>query len=1454
MVALIALVCIIAGGYFIYEKWFGKTVITLINFRDFQYAELKEVVKDLNVELKRVKFDKDNLISLTDESIVFLRCMGLRVVPEMKKLLKEASDSGVKITTFSPGSNVADIPNIGDEAANKLRLYKTNGGKRNLKNLFLYTRKNIDKKIVNDNIDEPEDIPGDQFFYLGDQEYFNSYKEYLEFYKKRGLYKKGAPKVALFSTIIGPRTIKRGHVDEMIKGLEKKGFNVFPVCAWKKRFEFLKEIEPDVAVVMAFFRFTSEQKKLIKYLKDKKIPMLCPVMVHEPVEKWMKSQNGIMGGMLTHSIVTPETDGGIEPMAFAAQFKNEEGLYLYGALKKRIKRICTRVENWIKLKRKANSKKKIAIVYYKGPGKNAMVAGGMEVVPSLYKLLKELKKRGYNTGILPEDEQAFYEIIQQKGPVIGSYAEGSMAEYMKNGDPHLLPVQEYNNWLDKDLELDLKAELIKQQGAPPGNYMGVVRGEKRYLAITRVKFGNITLLPQPMPGGGKDTSKLVHGVKKAPSHNYIAAYLWIKNGLKADALMHFGTHGSLEFTPWKQVALSDYDWPDLLIGDIPHPYLYIINNIGEAVLAKRRTAAVLVSHLTPPFTESDLYGDLAKLDDKVHAWMEAGDPLLKRSIENKIRTMVKAMDMNKDLQIKDEDMRGNEFIERVHDYLHKLESAKITQGLYTVGKGYSSKDLEDTARLMVIDPLSVSIARLRIAKGLERATVFDNPHNFSEKYRKPAEKMIEKMISGEKSAEEYISKEDMERVKRYDMYLENKRKKKKRMMSMMMSGAKPGGMMGMMSSMMKGPPPGIITEAVVADLKLCLNPETLKAELKGSGYERVAELSRRASLFKRFGKMKGGKGTDKWSTIFFELLGKKGNSGLLKKSEDLIKVAEKRALGKEKEYVSLVKGVYDNLKAVNIYRGYLKESPVREIEAMATVLEGGYIEPSPGADPIKNPRSIPTGRNLYAIDAEATPTEEAWETGKMLADKIIAASIKDKGEAPKKVAFTLWGGEFIRDKGTTIAEILWMLGVEPVRDRRGRVFDVKLVPSEKLKRARIDVLVQTSGQFRDVAASRIDLINKAVRLAAESRDEGYTNNVWQGSLNAEAVMKKRGITPEKARYFATARVFGGINGNYGTNIMDKVEASDTWEKDSKIAKQYMKNMGAVYMKDSWSEFLPGMFEAAVQNTDTVIQPRSSNQYGPLTLDHYYEFMGGICATVRTVTGKDPAAYFSDLRNNSSVRIESLKDAVWTEARTTLFNPRYIKALIRGGASSAEKFAETFRNTFAWNALKPADIDSEIWDEINRVYIDDKHKLELKKFFKRENPYALQEMTSVMLETARKGYWKPSKEVLVKIANLHVALVKEFKAGCSGFVCNNSKVRDMVAELVDSKELKDYRKSIDEARVKKADSREKEGMKLEKEKKPGEEPLIKIDSRMVIIIVSVLLAALILMGLIRKKRD
>ena len=1002
---------------------------------------------------------------------------------------------------------------------------------------------------------------------------------------------------------------------------------------------------------------------------------------------------------------------------------------------------------------------------------------------------------------LPANAQELAKMIQAQGAVFNSYAEGAFDEFMKNGNPELITKEQYESWVKESLRPEKYAEVVAADGEFPGNYMVTSDGR---LGVARLQFGNIVLMPQNAAGSGDNSFQVVHGTNAAPPHTYIASYLWMQHGFKADALIHFGTHGSLEFTPKKQVALCSNDWPDRLVGAVPHFYLYSIGNVGEGMMAKRRSYATLQSYLTPPFLESSVRGIYRELMEKIKIYNNSAK-------ENKeqeslaIKALTVKMGIHRDLgldSITNKPYTEDE-IARIENFAEELATEKITGQLYTMGVPYEPERITSSVYAMATEPIAYSLLALDKQRG--KATNAINKHRslFTQQYLNPARQLVEKLITNPAQATDElicrtagITPQELAKARQ----IEADRNAPKGMMAMMMAAAakqdkddknkKMGGHPAQQSE--KSPHEKI--------------PESMKEAMKKMGTN-----------------MDPGKAPKEYS------------------KEDI-------------EFSLAVTEVERTIKNIGNYKNALLTSPEEELASLMNALKGGYTTPTPGGDPIANPNTLPTGRNMYAINAEATPTESAWEKGIALAKQTIDTYKQRHNDSiPRKVSYTLWSSEFIETGGATIAQVLYMLGVEPVRDAFGRVSDLKLIPSAELGRPRIDVVVQTSGQLRDLAASRLFLINRAVEMAAGAKDDKYENQVATSVIEAERVLTEKGLSPKDAREISTFRIFGGINGMYGTGIQEMVESGDRWENESELATTYLNNMGAYYGSEkNWEVFQKFAFEAALTRTDVVVQPRQSNTWGALSLDHVYEFMGGMNLAVRNVTGKDPDAYLSDYRNRNNMKMQELKEAVGVESRTTILNPVYIKEKMKGGASSASEFAEVITNTYGWNVMKPAAIDKELWNNIYNVYVKDELNLGVKKYFEQQNPAALEEMTAVMLESARKGLWKASEEQVAELSKLHTEIVNNYRPSCSGFVCDNAKLRDYIASKADAPTAAQYKENISKIREAKASGNDK-GVVMKKEEmnQTTEEQTNTLSNVAVGIAVIIVLLALILF--VRKRR-
>lgn len=1341
----------------------GTTKVALVNFPNYQVARMSKSLDNNFIKLEQVGLDDFNKLGDYDAILVF--AMGIRMTDEHRALLEQLKEKNIPIISTAATDPMNKICSLDSLQEKKTGDYLSNGGSVNYRSLFNYIRKDLTgKKFFTGEIKEPVEISSDVLFHLDDEQIFETVDAFEKYYKEKGFYKEGAPKVALMVGMAGPFDTNKDHLDSLIRSLEQRNMNVYPVSSFAKRLEILQEIHPAAVIYMPHGRLLMGQgEKAVEWLKQENIPMFCPITINATYDNWMADKKGMSGGFMSQSIVTPELDGGFAPFALNAQFIDEDGLYLFKNIPGRLEQFSNTVANYLKLQTLPNKDKKIAIYYYKGPGKNALTAAGLEVTPSLYNFLKRLKTEGYDVSNLPDSEAKFEKMLMEQGPVFNHYAEGNIKKYLESGYPAWVTEPAYYGWLEDILTPAMLDTLTNHHGNHLGDFYTKEENRINEIAVTRIDLGNVVLLPQPTQGTGENSFAAVHGSNEVPPHHYIASYLWTQKDFQADALIHFGTHGSLEFIPGKQVALSSEDWTDRLVGSLPHFYLYTISDVGEALIAKRRSYAVTISHLTPPFMETGLRSEVNGLLNDIKRYLATD--IRDEALNLKIKNQTIHMGLHRDLQL--DSVRtvaySDEAIEKIENFAEELCSEKITGGVYTLGVPYEESKITSSVKLMCTEPIAFSLANLDKVQHKVTQKEIESQAFFNEHYRTKAQAAVKRVIENPSLANDPsllaslgVSNETVAKAERIKKASEPK-------MNRMMAA--------MMQKMQK-------------DAK-----EGKKPAIKGHGHPA--------------GIPKTGKMPDTVKKMLEKEAQQAKDTTTRKKPADGMRGASQQMDSASKEdivFADAVLNIRQAIQNVNTYRDYLCNSPKSELDAFVNALNGHYVAPTPGGDVISDPNVLPTGRNLYGINAEATPTPTAWEKGKELANSLLAAHAKAHGgKTPQKVSFTLWSGSFIESEGATIAQILYLLGVEPVRDQFNRVLDIRLIDVKELGRPRVDVVIQTSGQFRDVAASRLTLIQKAVDMAASAEDSG-DNFVAKGRNDAERLLLDKGFSPKEAREYATQRVFGGANGMYGTGITAMVESGDRWENESEIANVYLNNMGAVYGNDKdFGNFKAGIFEAALQNTEAVVQPRQSNTWGALSLDHVYEFMGGISLTVRNLTGNDPDAYFNDLRNRHKARLQDLTTAIGVETRSTLFNPAYMKEQVKEGASAANAMMETIRNTYGWNVMKPKAIDNEIWNQYYDIFVNDKLNVGIQSFFEKENPAALQEVTAVMMETARKGYWKASHEQLKGLAELHSELIKKYDAGCSGFVCDNGKLQSFIAQQMPQEQAKAYQSKIETAR-------------------------------------------------------
>ena len=1230
---VIGLIVLVVVWIVVYRHWIMPTRILIVN-----PLQAQAVAIALNNDSKDIRVTcvtKENAHHFDKFDAILLYGMSLFLDEEQTEELEYAAQKGIPIFTKSVRHSQFSVNrNLSTEEQGVLQTYLTNDNQHNYRNFLRYMRHIATPDRWGDqDYEEPIVMPDNLFYHREYGKYFDTPDELTKYLQEKGIYNKGGRTLGLIGGINLPTEGNRDHIDTLITKLTESGFNVYPIAGYGNgRANLIRKLHPDAMVYLATGRIGNDS--LTNWLHAEHIPIFVPFPLARTREEWLDDDKPITGGVLTARVVLPEVDGAIYPLCIATQNETGEGFLRRTPEIQRIDAFVEHINKYMALRDKANKDKRIAICYFKKPGNDALIASGMEVVPSLYNFLLRLREEGYNVDGLPATVEEFGARMHKDGAVMGAYARGAQENFMNTAHPVWLSSKQYEQWAQETLLPEKYAEVIERYGEAPGDILA--RGDS--LAVACVQYGNVLLFPQPRPAIGEDDFKLVHGAKVAPPHNYIAAYLYMNKGFSADAIIHFGTHGNLEFTPGKNVGLKESDWSDALLANLPHFYFYTTANVGEGTIAKRRTHAALVTYLTPPYAESGMRQRLSSLLDDIHKALEEDN---NSSLGIKIKRETVKLGLHRDLGLDSllTTPYSREELEQLDNFAEEIANEKMQGAYYTLGKPYNNKDLMTTVLAVAADPLA------------------------------------------------------------YEMATRDRDK-------------------------------GVITTEQLKDFSYV-------------NHHYLADAKRRITAL------------------------------LQNPPRDTALVAPE-------------------LRPALMYKDLFVTSTSNEFNTMVNALNGGTIYPTPGGDPVLNPNVLPTGRNMYSINAEATPNEKAWEDGKRIAEETIKKYVDKHGEYPRKISYTFWAGEFITTEGATLAQAFWMLCIEPVRDQQGRVVDLKLVPSEELGRPRINVVVQVSGQLRDIAASRLKMITEAVRLASEAKDDVYPNYVAEGTLTQEAELVQKGVAPKQAREMSTMRVFGPVNNGYSTGIMGYTENSGTWEKENEIAQGYLNNMGAAYGDDeNWGGFQKDLFASALSETDVVIQPRQSNTWGPLSLDHVYEFTGGLSLAVKTVTGKEPEAYMADYRNRNNRRLQDAKEAIAVETRSTILNPTYIRERMKGGASTAEMFGKLFRNIFGWNVMRPSSIDPKLYDDLYELYVEDAQNLGIHSYFKDTNPAALQSITAVMMESARKGYWKATDEQLKTTAKLHADVTKEKGAACTEFVCGNDKLDAYISSNLDAIDRKDY---------------------------------------------------------------
>ncbi|QGK70968.1 cobaltochelatase subunit CobN [Allosaccharopolyspora coralli] len=408
-----------------------------------------------------------------------------------------------------------------------------------------------------------------------------------------------------------------------------------------------------------------------------------------------------------------------------------------------------------------------------------------------------------------------------------------------------------------------------------------------------------------------------------------------------------------------------------------------------------------------------------------------------------------------------------------------------------------------------------------------------------------------------------------------------------------------------------------------------------------------------------------------------------------------------------------------------------------ETRSTLRALDGRFIPAGPSGSPLRGLVNVlPTGRNFYSVDPKAIPSRLAWETGQAMADSLVERYKSDTGEWPRSVGLSVWGTSAMRTAGDDIAEVLALIGVRPTWDEASRrVNGLEVVGLEELGRPRIDVTVRISGFFRDAFPHVVAMLDDAVQLVAKLDEPGEQNFL---RAHTDADLAEHG---DHRR--ATMRIFGSKPGAYGAGLLSLID-SRNWRDDADLAEVYAVWGGFAYGRGLDGAPARGDMESAYRRISVAAKNTDTREHDIADSDDYFQYHGGMVATVRALTGKSPAAYIGDSTRPDSVKTRSLHEETSRVFRARVVNPRWLSAMRKHGYKGAFELAATVDYLFGYDATTGV-VGDWMYEKLAETYVMDP---ENHKFLTESNPWALHGIAERLLEAADRQMWAaPNPETL-----------------------------------------------------------------------------------------------------------
>ena len=1240
---------------------------------------------------------------LASARIIVLRVLGsLGSVPGFAELLKHAQSHGQHLIAISgtgePDPELAAASTVSVDVLHQALTYFQAGGSINMAQLLRYLS---DHFLLTGLGFEPALALPEHGIYHPDLQPDASIDDWLSIRATE------RPSIGIVFYRAHWMSGNTRFIDALITALEKQGMNVLPVFTASLRaggdkgntlptalsfFSSHQGTHIDVLINTTAFAMgeitpgeSTPAGWSVSVLEQLNVPVLQAITSGMTESQWRLSTRGLNPLDAAMNVVLPEFDGRIitVPMSFKARadgLPNE--LIEYDPIPDRVARISGIAARFARLRRLNNADKRIAFVFTNSNSKASQIgnAVGLDAPASLMHILHARQADGYRIDNLPDNGTALIHELIDRCAYDNTYLT---SEQLANAVGRVSTAQ-YAAWF-ADLPDGMQEKMIAQWGTPPGEAY-VHAGQ---LALAGIELGNAIVVLQPPRGYGMDPDAIYHQPDLPPTHHYYALYRWLRDEWQADAIVHVGKHGTLEWLPGKGVGLSEQCFPDALLADLPLFYPFIINDPGEGAQAKRRAHAVVVDHLTPPMTTADTYGALAQLTQLVDEYyqVEVLDPAKLPLLQQQIWELVKETNLDTDLQARllhehhehehDDDHHHHHSHEHEHehgehddhhDHHHPHEQHDDDELPAVLTKMAGS----DVAHLIEdLDGYLCELGAAQIRDGLH--ILGQSPEN---------EQLVDMLVSLTRLPNQDIPGLQAETAKLFglniDALLEH-----------------PGRRLDNNSDALEqfaGRP--IVTQADALETVEALS-QRLFSELHQHAYSETAI-----------------------DVVLNETL-----SNCAADFNDL-----RRIIGFAcRELVPNLARASDEID--NLLRG----------------LSGGYIPAGPSGSPTRGMAHIlPTGRNFYSVDPRSVPSQSAWRVGQQLAHEVLTRYQRETGAYPESVAISIWGTSAMRTHGDDVAQILALLGVRPLwRPENRQLIGTEVIPLDELKRPRIDVTTRISGFFRDAFPQLIDLIDDAIH-AVIALDEPLTQNFVRKHYLAElSELIGNGLTVEDASQRAAYRIFGAKPGSYGAGILPLIQEKN-WQTDADFAESYINWGGYAYSRGEQGKDEREAFRTRLSGVQVALHNQDNREHDIFDSDDYLQFHGGMIATIRALTGGQPRHYFGESHDPSRAQVRDLKEETLRVFRSRVVNPKWLASIQGHGYKGGLELTATVDYLFGYDATAQV-MDDWMYEQVAETYAMNP---EMQRFLEEANPWAQNAIAERLLEAASRGMWaEPRQQTL-----------------------------------------------------------------------------------------------------------